>query len=290
MFIKRILSFLQLFKKSFSLFSDFKGLKLSAALSYYTVFSFCPFLIVIISLAGIFFGREAVEGRIYHQISGLIGSQSADQIEQIIRNIQQSNHGVLGSIIGFVVLLLGASGVFSEIQDSINYIWSLQPKKTKFWKILLTRKLLSFALLIAMAFLLLVSLTVSALVDLLSMRLKTYFEESVLKLFSLVNTVVIPVIVCSLFTIIFKVLPNAVIRWKDAMVGSLVTSALFLLGKFIIGFYLGNSKIGQTYGATASIVILMLWVYYSSIILYFGACFTQAYAEYYGRKIVSRDE
>lgn len=285
---KRLKSFFGLFRDSFLLFNDYNGLKLSAALSYYTVFSLAPFLIVIISLAGIFFGREAVEGRVYEQISGLVGSDAALQVQSIIQNIQQSRHGTIGGIIGFVVLLIGASGVFSEIQGSLNYLWSINPKSKKGIILFLFRKLLSFSLLISMAFILMVSLTVNAVIDLLSERLKTIMPESVVDLFYSVNLGLLLVIITVLFTLIFKILTNAIIQWKDAAVGASVTSFLFLLGKFVIGFYLGNSKIGITYGTTASIVILMLWVYYSSIILYFGACFTRIYAESRGRQILSR--
>jgi membrane protein len=285
---KNVKSFFGLFKKAFTLFNDYNALKLSAALSYYTVFSIGPFLIVIISLAGVFFGRQAVEGKVYDQISGLVGHDAALQVQSIIKNIQEADHGTIGSIVGFIVLLIGASGVFSEIQGSINYIWSIDQKNKKGVILLIIRKLLSFSLLISMAFVLMVSLTLNAVIDVLSTRLKTYFADSVVQWFYALNIVLILVIVAILFTLIFKILPHAIIKWKDAATGALVTSFLFLIGKFIIGFYLGNSKIGVTYGTTASIVILMLWVYYSSIILYFGACFTRVYAQEHGREILSR--
>jgi len=285
---KRIKQFFALFKNSAIFFSDYNGMKLSAALSYYTVFSLGPFLIVIISLAGIFFGKEAVQGKVYDQISGLVGADAALQVQSIIQNIQQSRHGAIGGIIGFIVLLIGASGVFSEIQGSLNYLWAIRPKNKKGIVLFLFRKLLSFSLLIGMAFILMVSLIVNALIDVLSTRLKAYILESVVDFAYAVNIVLILFIITALFTLIFKILPNAIIRWRDAAVGASITAFLFLIGKFIIGFYLGNSKIGATYGTTASIVILMLWVYYSSIILYFGAAFTRVYAESVGRNILSR--
>jgi membrane protein len=242
----------------------------------------------VISLAGIFFGRDAVQGRVYDQIKGLIGTQTAIQVQQIIQNIQHTNQGKIGSIIGFIILLLGASGVFSEIQDSLNAIWSVNPGPKKGWLWHISRKLLSFSLLIGMGFMLMVTLMVNALVDLLSENLKTHIPGQLYKLFYAINLLMIVIVISSLFTVIFKVLPNAIIRWKDAMIGSLFTSLLFLLGKFAIGFYLGNSRIGITYGTAASIIILMLWVYYSSIILYFGASFTRAYARNLGVPIRSR--
>src|SRR5450432_3586935 len=176
----------QLLVKSFNHFNDFNGFKLSAALSYYTVFSIAPLLIVIISLAGIFFGRLAVEGRVYHQISGLVGSDAALQIQNIIKNTQESNHGKLGGLIGTIILLLGASGVFSEIQSSINYLWSIPAPKKKAFLIAVFRKLISFSLLIAVAFLLMVSLTANAMVDILSDRLKSFFSESSVNLFFII--------------------------------------------------------------------------------------------------------
>lgn len=286
--IRCIKSYFVSFKRAFGLFNDYNGLKLSAALSYYTVFSIAPFLIVIISLAGIFFGRQAVEGEVYGEMKGLIGSDAAAQIQAIIRNIQQSKHSAIGGIIGFIVLIVGASGVFSEIQGSINYIWSINQTTRKGILVLVIRKLLSFSILISMAFILMVSLAVNAMIDVLSDHLKGYFQDSTINIFYALNIVAIFIIITLLFTLIFKVLPNAIIRWKDALTGAIVTSLFFLLGKFIIGFYLGNSRIGLTYGTTASIVIIMLWVYYSSIILYFGACFTKTYAKEFGKEIVPR--
>ncbi len=278
----------QLFVKSFNHFIDFNGFKLSAALSYYTVFSVAPLLIVIISLAGVFFGQLAVEGKVYHQISGLVGTETALQIQTIILNTQETSRGKLGGIIGTIILIIGASGVFSEIQSSINYLWSIPAPKKKAFLVAVLRKLISFSLLIAVAFLLMVSLTANALVDLLSDRLKGLFSNSLLNLFYFVNLALILLVISSMFMLIFKILPNSSISWKHAFVGALFTSILFLIGKFIIGYYLGHSKIGATYGTTASIVILMLWIYYSSIILYFGSCFTSVYAEYRGHPIRER--
>jgi membrane protein len=273
---------------SFRHFDHLNGLKLSAALSYYTVFSIAPLLIVIISLAGIFFGQQAVEGRVYHQISGLVGSDAALQVQDIIKNIRQSNHGMAGGVIGMIILIIGASGVFSEIQGSINFLWNIPPPEKKGFLMAVIRKLISFSLLIAVSFLLLVSLVINAIVDALSERLKHFFDTSMINMFYLLNIVLVLAIVIFLFTLIFKILPNANIRWKDAIVGATITALLFLIGKFVIGFYLGNSRIGITYGTTASIVILMLWVYYSSIILYFGASYTYIYAGSRGNGIKPR--
>lgn len=277
--MKRIRNFFTMFKNAFGLFNEHNGLKLSAALSYYTVFSLGPLLVIIVSVAGIFFGKKAVQGKVYGQISGLVGKDAALQIQQIMQNIQQSHHSIIGGIIGFIILIIGASGVFSEIQESINYLWSVEPKAKKKFLQAITRKLLSFSLLAGMSFVLLVSLIINSLIDVLSERLKSYFPEYAFYLFYVLNIFIILFIITWLFTMIFKVLPGARISTKHAFVGASFTAILFLIGKFIIGFYLGNSKIGLTYGATASVVVTMLWVYYSSIILYFGAAFTKIYSD-----------
>ena len=278
MISKKINTWLGIFKKTFTLFSNSNALKFSASLSYYTFFSLCPFLIVIISLAGLLYGTEAVQGKVYTQISGLVGKDAATQIEHIILNIQKTHHSVLGGIIGFIVLIVGASGVFSEIQGSINSMWEIKDKpQTKGWVRLLVNKLWSFSLLASVVFILLVSLTANALIDVLSERLKQYFASYVIYLFYVLNIVFIFLIIAILFAIIFRVLPDAYIKWKDAFIGGAFTAVLFLIGKLLIGIYLGSSSISTTYGATASIAIIMLWVYYSSIILYFGAAFTKIY-------------
>jgi membrane protein len=276
--LKHFKKFGGMLKKAFLDFNKKNGLQLSASLSYYTVFSICPFLIVVISLAGIFYGQQAVEGKVYLEISGLVGKGSALQIQEIIRNIQKSHHTLAGGIIGFLVLIIGASGVFSEIQDSLNFIWGVKNRSAGGWLKFLMNRLLAFSFLAGVAFIMLVSLIINALLDLLSERMELNFPGYNIHLFYLFNVVLIFIIITTLFASLFKILPNASIPWKDALIGAAFTSVLFLFGKFVIGFYLGNSRIGVTYGATASIVVIMLWVYYSSIILYYGACFTKIYA------------
>jgi len=263
-------------KRAFRLFNNDNGLTLSASLSYYTVFSIAPFLIVIISFAGFFYGDQAVEGKVYTQISGLVGKNAALQIQEIIQNIQNTHHSLLGAILGFLLLIVGASSVFSEIQSSINFIWKVNiGSRGKGLIIFFRNKLLSFSLIAGVAFILLVSLLVNALVDVLSERLKQHFPPYIIKTFYFINVTFIFITITLLFAIIFKILPSAAISWRIAIAGASFTSVLFLVGKLLIGFYLGNSSVGETYGTTAAILIFMLWVYYSSIILYFGASFTK---------------
>jgi membrane protein len=280
-----MLRFWRILKRAATEFINDNGMKFSASLSYYTIFSIGPVLIIIISLAGIFYGKEAVEGKIYYQLNGLVGSSAADQIQDIIQNIEESQLSTSGAVVGIAVLLIGATGVFTEIQDSINYIWSVRAKPQKGWLKLLINRLLSFSLIISFGFVLLVSLIIHAMVDILHERLMHFFDEGTVYVFLVINYVILFAIISTLFAIIFKVLPDAKIHWKDAFVGAGFTAALFLIGKFLISLYISQSDIGITYGAAASIVLILLWVYYSSIILYFGAEFTKVYALSYGSGI-----
>lgn len=273
-------------RQAFTEFINDHGMKLSASLSYYTIFALGPVLIIIISLAGIFFGKDAVEGKIYWQINSLVGSNAALQIQDIIRNIEQSQLSASGAILGLIILFIGATGVFTEMQDSINYIWSLKTKPKKSLLKYAFNRIISFSLIISFGFILMVSLAIHALVDLLHEKLKMYFDEETVFIFQGLNYIILFMVITTLFAIIFKVLPDARVRWKDSYVGATFTAVLFLIGKFLIGFYLGNSNIGVTYGAAASLVIILLWVYYTSIILFFGAEFTKIYTMNFGGGIV----
>lgn len=272
-------------KKAGSEFILDNGMRLSASLSYYTIFSIGPMLMVIISLAGIFWGREAVQGKIYGQINGLVGNDAALQIQGIIENIEKSQMGPSGALVGIIILLIGATGVFTEMQDSINYIWSIKAKPKKGFLKLIINRLISFSLIISFGFLLMVSLIVNAVLDLLHDKIEYYISDISVYLFQALNLLAILVVITFLFAIIFKVLPDATIRWKDAFVGAIFTATLFLIGKSLISLYVTKSNIGLTYGAAASIVILLLWIYYTSIILFFGAEVTKVYTINFGSGI-----
>lgn len=276
-------------KKAFLGFVDDNAFKLSASLSYYTIFAMGPVLLIIISLAGIFYGREAAAGQLYDEISGLVGSEAALQIQEIIQNITKNDQGTLGAIVGIIVLIIGATGVFTEIQDSINFIWSVKAKPKKGWLKFLTNRLISFSLVVSMGFVLLVSLIINAFIDILSDKLVRFFKDYTVYLFYIVNLVFLFAIIAGLFAVIFKVLPDAKIKWREALVGAGFTAILFLLGKFLIGYYLGRSNMGLTFGTAASIVIILSWVYYSSLILFFGAEFTKMYAIETGSRIVPNE-
>jgi len=267
-----------LLKDSFNAFLDDNGMKLSAALSYYTIFSLAPMLLVIISILNFFYKNGDIQGELFGQITSLVGKNAAEQLLEILKNAEMSKKSGVAAGIGVVTLLIGATGVFAEIQDSINYIWSIKSKPKKGWVQYLKNRLLSFSIILTLGFLLIVSLGVNALVELLSSRLERHFSEASVVVFYIVNLAILMTIITALFTVIFKVLPDGYLRWKECIVGAAFTAVLFLIGKFVITFYIGQADLGATYGASASIVILLTWVYYSSIILYFGAEFTKVYS------------
>jgi membrane protein len=275
----------QVFKNAFSGFSDHNVTKLSGSLAYYTVFSMAPLLVVIISLCGIFLGKEAAEGQIYQQLSGFMGSETALQLQDIVKKAAIGNKGNIAFIIGIVTLLVGATTVFADIQDSINTIWGIKPKPKRGWLKMLQNRFLSFSVIISLGFLLLVSLAVTSLLDGFSRQLEVRFSEVSVVVFYIINQIVTLLVISLIFGVIFKVLPDAEIKWRDVALGSVVTAILFMVGKFAISLYIGQSDVGSTYGAAGSLVILLLWTYYSSIILYFGAEFTKAYAVAYGSEI-----
>ncbi len=284
--MKQVKKYWRVIKGAVSAFIDDNGVKLSASLSYYTIFSIGPLLVIVLSLAGKIYGPTATQGTLYGQIRGLLGSEAAMQVQDIIQNIQKTQHSTLGAIIGGIILIIGATGIFTEIQDSINYIWSLKAKPKRGIIKLLFNRLLSFSLIVSLGFLLVVSLTINTLMDLLKDRLERYFQDTQVYILYGVNVILLMVVISILFAIIFKVLPDGKIKWKDAFRGAIFTAVLFLIGKTAIGIYLGNSSLGATYGAAASIIIILTWVYYTSIILYFGAEFTKIYALEYGGGIV----
>jgi membrane protein len=273
-------------KQTYTEFFDNRVLKLSAALAYFTIFSLPAMLIIIIAVSQVFYGKEAIEGTLYNQIAGLVGKDAALQIQQTIKGVALSKTSNFATVVGIITLLIGATSVFSEIQDSINYIWKLKskPKGTGILKILLNR-LLSFSIVVSLGFLLLVSLLVNGAMDALLNRLTQIFPElTVVAVYSF-NTILTFIITSLLFGLIFKVLPDARIEWKHVRVGAFTTASLFMIGKFLIGYYIGHSQISSTYGTAGTIIVLLVWVYYSAVILYFGAVFTHVFATHTGKGI-----
>ncbi len=272
-------------KDSANGFVDDKLMKMSGALSYYTIFSMGPLLLILISMCSIFFGRDAVEGKIYAQLNAFIGHDTASQLQTIIQHAAITGKGSLATILGVILLIIGASSVFVEIQESINMIWGLKSKPKSGWKSFLRNRLLSFSMIVSLAFLLLVSLGISAVIDVLGSRLQSAFPGLSVLIIYIVNTFISIVITTFIFAVIFKVLPDANIKWGHVLTGAVATMILFLLGKFGISFYISKSNIGSTYGATGSLIVILLWVYYSAMILYFGAEFTKFYAVQVGDEI-----
>lgn len=279
----------EVWKNSFVAMGEDKITKMSGSLAYYTVFSMAPLLVMIISLCGIFLGREAVEGKIVAQLSGFVGVDTAMQLQQIIKNASLAGKSTMAAIIGGITLLIGATSVFAEIQDSINTIWGLKPKPKRGWLKMIQNRLLSFSVIISLGFLLLVSLGVTAIIDGFSERLRSHFPDVTVVVFYILNIMITLVVITLIFGVIFKVLPDAKIKWKDVLAGAVATSLLFMLGKFGISFYISKSNVGSTYGTAGSLVVLLLWVYYSSIILYLGAEFTKAFTIKYGSAIHPND-
>lgn len=275
-----------LLSESFHEFINDNAIKLSASLSYYTIFSLPSLLIVIISLCGFFFGPEAVTGELFGQINGLLGNEAATQIQETIKNVHLSSSNTFASVIGVIVLLIGASGVFAEIQDSINYIWGIKAKPKRGLIKYFKNRLMSFSMIGSVGFLLMVSLVVNSLIDILSKRLANHFSQEGVYLFYAVNMLILFIIITLLFMFIFKTLPDGKIVLRDCVIGASFTSFLFMIGKFAIGAYLGSSTIASVYGAAGSVILILVWVYYSAIILYFGAEFTKVYSHTHGNKII----
>jgi membrane protein len=270
---------------TFSGFINDNGLKLSASLAYYTVFSLAPLLILVISLAGLFLGNDAATNRLYPQISQYVGSQAAVQIQEMLKGLALSGKTGITVIIGVVTLLVGASSIFVEIQDSLNTIWRVKAKPKKGWLKLIQNRFLSFSLIVSLGFLLLVSLVINFLMDALSKKLLHFLPYVTSLLIKGINLGITLIVISVLFGIIFKVLPDVKIRWKDVRSGSIFTALLFMLGQYLISLYIQFTAQNSAYGAAGSIIIILLWIYYTAAILYIGAEFTQVYAEAIGSRI-----
>lgn len=257
----------------------------AAALSYYTIFSLAPLLLIAIAIAGIAFGEDAARGEIVGQIQGLVGKEGATAIQSMIQNAHRpGSGGILATIVGVVTLVFGASGVFGQLQDALNTIWGVKPKPGQGVRSFLQTRFLSFAMVLVIGFLLLVSLVLSAALAAIS----TFFNHllpDVAIVGQLVNFVISFGFITLLFAAIYKFLPDVNVAWKDLWVGAATTALLFNVGKFLIGLYLGSSSATSTYGAAGSLVVILLWVFYSAQLILFGAEFTQVFAKYRGSEI-----
>lgn len=272
-------------KKTFSAWNTADPFRQSAVIAYYAIFSIPALLVIIITLAGFAFGREAVQGEISHQIGQAIGEGTAKQVEEMIAKAGEQKNSVWATIISIVTLMLGSTGVFAQLQVSLNQIWEVKVVAKKKWLKSIKDRLFSFGLILSIGFLMLISLLLSAGLSAFSEWIKVHLPDFMLFVFRFLNFVLSFGIIAVLFALMFRILPDARIRWKDVIIGSIVTSFLFVLGKFALGIYFGKANPGSTYGAAGSVVLLMLWVSYSCMILFFGAEFTKQFAVHFGRKI-----
>jgi membrane protein len=272
-----------LLKQTINEAGDDKIPRLAASLSYYTLLSLSPLLVLAVAVAGLVFGEEAARGQIAAQLQHVFGPEAGEAIQTMVARAKQPSSGVLSTIVGLIVLLFGASGVFGELQDSMNTIWEVAPRPGRgIWGMVKDR-FLSFTMVLGVAFLLLVSLVISAGLAAIGNWISGFV--GVEWLWQGVNFVVSLAMVALLFALVFKVIPDVKIRWRDVWIGASVTAALFTIGKFLIGLYVGKAGVGSPYGAAGSLVVIVVWVFYSAHILFIGAEFTQVYARALGSPI-----
>ena len=271
-----------LVKAAVSAWLDDYAPSMGAALSYYTVFSLAPLLLIVISIAGLLFGVDAVRGEVFGQLRGLMGNEAAKAVESLLASVSKPSHGIAGSLIGGAVLLVGATTVFGELQDALDRIWRAPARETSggLWRLLRTR-LLSFGMILGIAFLLMVSLVLGAVIAALGKWWGGAFGHWEV-LAQVVNTLVGFGLTTSVFAMIYKLMPRVKVRWHDVLLGAVVTALLFSVGKFLIGLYIGKSAVASSFGAAGSLVIVFVWVYYSAQIFLMGAEFTWVYARSFG--------
>jgi len=272
--------FLSLLAETYRQWDANKAPKMGAALSFYTVFSLAPLVILITSLVGMVVERDAARHEIVGQFRTFVGDSGAQTVETILSHVADQKAGWWGTLIGFAVVLIGASGVFGELQDSLNQIWGVSSKRHPVF-LLLKERALSFAMILVLGFLMLVSFVLSAAIAVASHYLNAWLP-GLNGLWELTNSGLSVLVVTVLFAIIFKILPDVKIAWKDVWLGAILTALLFVLGKFLLGFYFGRSAVASSYGAAGPLLILLVWVFYTAQIFFFGAEFTRAYAQRYG--------
>lgn len=292
--MKKLLSNLPtILKLSYQGWKEDKASRLSAALAYYTIFSLAPMLLIIIAVTGLFWQRDVVQSQLLNQIQGLVGAEGRTFVADLITSASHPAQGILATVVGIITLLIGALGVFNELHNALNTIWDVKEEETQGFveavKKVIFDRLLSFTMILGIGFLLLVSLVISAALSAVQETIGNAIPVSEI-LLQLVNLIISIGVITVLFALIFKFLPDAEIAWRDVWLGAFVTSVLFSLGKFLIGLYLGNSAVASSFGAAGSLVLLLIWIYYSAQILLFGAELTQVYANNYGSKIVPEGE
>lgn len=279
----------ELVKDAGKKFWEDKGPRLAAALAYYTALSLSPLLLAVVAIAGLAFGAEAARGEIVEQLRGAIGTEAASFVEQMVLKSSSQTHGIIATVVAFVVLFFGASGVFSDLQSALDTIWKVPGRKSEGGVLTLVKeRLLSFSLVCGVAFLLLVSLVVSAVLAGVNGRVAGWMP-GMDALAEVINFVLNYALTTALFAMIFKWLPETRLAWRDVGVGASVTAGLFSVGRYLIGLYLGQAAVGSTYGAAGAFVVLLVWIHYSTLILLFGAELTFVYAQRFGSGVRTAD-
>jgi membrane protein len=273
-----------LLKETFAEWKEDDALQWGAALAYYSIFSIAPLLLITISVAGMVFGREAVEGRLVEEIAGVVGPQAAEAIQSMVANASRSGSGVWGTIVGVLLMLLGASGAFGHLQKSLNHLWNVEPRPDAGWRLMVRQRIAALGMVLVVALLLLIALVLSAAVSAIGSYAEQLLPMPAWAL-AAIDFVVALLVVTLLFAAIYKVLPDVEIGWREVWVGAAVTAFLFGLGKLAIGFYLGRSSVASSYGAAGSLVVLLVWIFYSSQLVFFGAELTQVWARRKGHRI-----
>jgi membrane protein len=258
--------------------------RLGASLAYYTLFALAPVLVIAIAIGGLVFGAEAVRGEIVGQIQGLLGREGAEAVQAMLEGASRPSSSIAATVVGVVTFFLGATGAFLELQTALNVIWHVESKTDgSFLRVLIMQRVISFGLVVALGFLLVTSLLVSAALAAVHRYMGNAFP-GVVVLWEALNVVVSLGVITLLFAMIYKVLPDVKLAWTDVWVGALVTAGLFTIGKLLIGLYLGTTSIGSTYGAAGSVIVILVWVYYSAQIILLGAEFTRSYVDQFGRR------
>lgn len=282
--MKQPREWIQFFQTVFNEWNKDKVGRLAASLSYYTVFSLAPLLVIIVAFAGLFLGADVVQQQIVGQVSSLVGREGAALIDSLLTNARRLDTGLLTTAIAIGAIVLGATGVVGELKDALNTIWNVAPKPGNGLFRTFFERVLSLGMVLGLGFLLLVSLVASATLSVIGERLSSYFDQWVI-LAQLLDFAISFAGITLLFALLFKYLPDVRVAWRDVWVGAIVTAVLFTIGKFVLGLYLGNSNVATPFGAAGSLVILFVWIYYAAQILFLGAEITQVYANAYGSGI-----
>jgi membrane protein len=261
----------------------------SAVIAYYAIFSIPGLLVMIISISNLFFQRDVITGNLYTQIASIMGVETAKQVRDMIISVSITNKSLIATIIGLVVVFVGATGVFVELQKALNIIWEVKAKPRRAILTLVRTRLFSFGLIVSIGFLLLISLIITTILAALSDWVLNHWPNLLLVIFYVLKFIISFGVVMFLFALMFKFLPDAKIQWKHLWLGSVLTALFFLLGKTAIGFYLSKTNPGSAYGAAGSIILILLWVSYSSMIFFYGAEFTRAYADHVTGKVSATD-